>query len=298
MCTRSSLHVPSIHLLPQTVDFKEKARYARWKAADIAKAFREGRVPQAGPPNGATLSIGDRPISPPSDFDDLSLSSSAIGIPPSIPPENPSPRRMLEHRLPPTGLPAKTPVRHAGLPDGTWSNMATPGLETPASPSPFSLAAVLNASQRDGSPKPKFGLNKVEKVAAPSQLKGHGEDMDLEEGDDCWSTAGNAFSRQNSVTLAGATPPDSASAGASFATNLTSLSEGMCHLVTTCTFVFKFVSRTLFSTIWCSIYKTSECPQRSSSYFCCFVPQRSTCGHPSIKTTRRAIEASSIHPRY
>jgi hypothetical protein len=111
MCARCSSHLPSIHALPQTVDFEEKARYAKWKAADIAKAFREGRVPQSGPANGDGLSIGDRPISPPSDFDDLSLSSSAIGIPPSIPPENPSPRKTLEHKLPPAGLPTKTPVR-------------------------------------------------------------------------------------------------------------------------------------------------------------------------------------------
>ena len=204
MCSHSSSHGPSIYLfLPQTIDFKEKARYAKWKAADIAKAFREGRVPQAGPANGDIPSIGGRPISPPSDFDDLSLSSSAIGIPPSFPPENSSPRRTLEHKLPPTTLPSKTPVRHAGFPDGIWSNVATPGLETPGSPSPFSLAAVLNASQRDGSPKSKSGLNAV---AAPSPLKNHGEDMDAEEGDDNWSTGGNPFSRQNSMTLAGATP--------------------------------------------------------------------------------------------
>lgn len=234
MCARCPPHLPSIHLLPQTVDFEEKARYAKWKAADIAKAFREGRVPLSGPANGECPSIGDRPISPPSDFDDLSLSSSAIGVPPSIPPEHPSPRKIFEHKLPP---PTKTPLRHAGVLDGRWSTVATPGSETPggpASPLPYSLAAVLNASQRDGSPKPRSGLNKV---AAPSPLKGDGEDTDPEDGDDGWSTVGNPFSRQNSVTLTGATPPDSAGAGASFTTNLTSLSEGMRHLVTTCEFV-------------------------------------------------------------
>ncbi|KAJ9478270.1 hypothetical protein PHBOTO_001849 [Pseudozyma hubeiensis] len=30
----------------------EKIKYAKWKAADIAKAFKEGRKPQAGPPGG------------------------------------------------------------------------------------------------------------------------------------------------------------------------------------------------------------------------------------------------------
>lgn len=295
MCARSPLRVPSTHPLPQTVDFEEKARYAKWKAADISKAFREGRVPQAGPANGDGFSIGDRPISPPSDFDDLSLSSSAIGIPPSMPPENPSPRRTLEHKLPPAGFPNKTPVRHAGLLDGVWSNVATPGSETPggpASPSPFSLAAALNASQRDSSPKPRSGLNKV---AASSPLKGHGEDTDPEDGDDGWSTVVNPFSRQNSVTLTGATPPDSAGVGAGFTTNLVSLSEGMYRLVTICKFVLRFVYRTLFSSTWCSTYlKTSECPQRSSSYF----PQHSTCGYSPVEAPRRPIEASSVHSQY
>lgn len=189
-------------------------------------------MPLSGPPNGEGLSIGDRPISPPSDFDDLSLSSSAIGVPPSIPAEHPSPRKIFEHKLPP---PTKTPVRHAL--DGVWSTVATPGSETPggpASPLPFSLAAVLNASQRNGNPQPRSGLNKV---ATPSGLEGNGEDTDPEDGDDGWSTVVNPFSRQNSVTIAGATPPDSAGAGASFTTNLSSLSEGMYHLATTCEFV-------------------------------------------------------------
>lgn len=184
-------------------------------------------MPQSGSANGDGLSIGDRPVSPPSDFDDLSLSSSAIGIPPSLPPEHPSPRKTLEHKLPPAGQFAKTPVRHAGFLDGVWSNVATPGSETPggpASPSSFSLAAALNASQLGGSPKPRSGLNKV---AVSSPLNDQGEDIDPEDGDDGWSTIGNPFSRQNSVTIAGATPPDSAGAGASFTTNLTSLSEGM-----------------------------------------------------------------------
>jgi len=292
MCAHCPLHLPPIHPLPQSVDIEEKARYAKWKAADIAKAFREGRVPQSGPANGDGFSISDRPISPPSDFDDLSLSSSAIGVPPSIPPEHPSPRKTLEHKLPPTGLPTKTPVRHPGIPDGVWSNVATPGSETPggsASPLPFSLAAVLN-SQRDGGPKPRSGLNKV---TAPSPLKDHGEDTDPEDGDDGWSTVVNPFSRQNSVTQSGTTPPGSAGTGYGFTTNLTSLHEGMCHLVSICHFVLKFVYRTLSYTVWCGIYlKTLECPQRSTSSFCRFIPQHSTCSCPSIQAPRRSIEAS------
>jgi hypothetical protein len=38
------------NLQPQT---EEKIRYAKWKAADIAKAFREGKRPAPGPPGWA-----------------------------------------------------------------------------------------------------------------------------------------------------------------------------------------------------------------------------------------------------
>ncbi|KDN40507.1 DUF605-domain-containing protein, partial [Tilletiaria anomala UBC 951] len=33
-------------------EIEEKVKYAKWKAGDIAKAFREGRTPQPGPPGG------------------------------------------------------------------------------------------------------------------------------------------------------------------------------------------------------------------------------------------------------
>ena len=33
-------------------EMHEKSKYAKWKAADIAKAFREGRKPEPGPPGG------------------------------------------------------------------------------------------------------------------------------------------------------------------------------------------------------------------------------------------------------
>ncbi|KAL0951568.1 hypothetical protein HGRIS_008250 [Hohenbuehelia grisea] len=42
---------------------EEKARYARWKAVDIAKAFREGRQPTAGPA-GSELPVASSPKEP------------------------------------------------------------------------------------------------------------------------------------------------------------------------------------------------------------------------------------------
>jgi hypothetical protein len=44
------------------VDMAERQQYAAWKAADIRKALREGRVPQAGPPvNDDDLGLPDIP---------------------------------------------------------------------------------------------------------------------------------------------------------------------------------------------------------------------------------------------
>ena len=44
------------------MDMAERQQYAAWKAADIRKALREGRVPQAGPPvNEDSLDLPDVP---------------------------------------------------------------------------------------------------------------------------------------------------------------------------------------------------------------------------------------------
>lgn len=44
------------------MDMAERQQYAAWKAADIRKALREGRVPQAGPPvTEDTLDLPDVP---------------------------------------------------------------------------------------------------------------------------------------------------------------------------------------------------------------------------------------------
>jgi vacuolar protein sorting-associated protein VTA1 len=37
----------------------EKIRYAKWKATDISRALKEGRVPAAGPPSGGEEDAGD-----------------------------------------------------------------------------------------------------------------------------------------------------------------------------------------------------------------------------------------------
>lgn len=78
-------HATAVHFADeafQDIQSNEKIKYAKWKAADIAKAFREGRVPLAGPPLTALESedeFGDRH----SDLEDMSMGSSAARQPKS-----------------------------------------------------------------------------------------------------------------------------------------------------------------------------------------------------------------------
>ncbi|KAG8848526.1 hypothetical protein FRB91_010734 [Serendipita sp. 411] len=69
----------SKHLHPETKP-ADKIRYAKWKASDIAKAYREGRVPISGPATTMDLSedeLADKITSSHSEAEDMSLGSSA-----------------------------------------------------------------------------------------------------------------------------------------------------------------------------------------------------------------------------
>ncbi|KAF9270620.1 DUF605-domain-containing protein [Marasmius fiardii PR-910] len=141
---------------PQTEvseSIEEKARYAKWKAADIAKAFREGRKPAPGPAgevqpspelelpsapsleathtntsfsSGSTVSVDAPIISSPKS------SSPKRYSPPAI--KRPSPPPMLDD-IPSQQL--APPPAHLGLgvpsdlsSPGSWSTAATPGTTT------------------------------------------------------------------------------------------------------------------------------------------------------------------------
>ncbi|CAD6886364.1 unnamed protein product [Tilletia controversa] len=68
-------------------EIAEKIKYAKWKAADIAKAFKEGRTPVAGPPGGeeneamAVTTPGDTVVDSPAFLPSVD-SASAIAPPP------------------------------------------------------------------------------------------------------------------------------------------------------------------------------------------------------------------------
>ena len=121
---------------------EEKIRYAKWKAADIAKALREGRTPLPGPAvpqvavdDGADILVVPN-LTPPQ----------SPGILHSMPthPEHPSPPVFIRHLPSPTGVSdapePQTPPQSAHLgvwgnvnTPGSWSTVATPGTARPES---------------------------------------------------------------------------------------------------------------------------------------------------------------------
>ncbi|KAH9951036.1 Vta1 like-domain-containing protein [Amylocystis lapponica] len=111
---------------------EEKIRYAKWKAADIAKAFREGRKPTPGPADGSpSLSPGLEPAT--------TASSESSTIPPPTllrdtqPPPHladlPSPQNEVFFEQGVSSLDAGTHLFPGGAPHtpGSWSTAATPG---------------------------------------------------------------------------------------------------------------------------------------------------------------------------
>lgn len=130
---------------------EEKIRYAKWKAAEIAKAFREGRTPTPGPAGSAATPQDELPPA----FPDIQLPDLNVVPPPATPPaltcpppSLPSPPSIIRAHPPPpelTDLPQADHANHLAphLPDGlappqppqtpgSWSTAATPG--TPSFP--------------------------------------------------------------------------------------------------------------------------------------------------------------------
>ncbi|KDR85472.1 hypothetical protein GALMADRAFT_362969 [Galerina marginata CBS 339.88] len=128
---------------------EDKIRYAKWKAADIAKAYREGRKPIPGPPGWAEeqeelkrqlSEEGPLIPSPPNQFPDFSLPPHTIvtsssptrstHMPSSSPtkhsPTSSSPTKM-DHHL---GV-DRANMGWSDAPPESWSTAATPGTEEP-----------------------------------------------------------------------------------------------------------------------------------------------------------------------
>lgn len=151
---------------------QEKIRYAKWKAADIAKAFREGRKPTPGPPGWAEEQEELK------DLLQQDQEEQQIPSPPKFTPTGPSgsiltPTSPTQHisssaatiPSPPETEGRSHPVRFTSDgPSESWSTAATPGTEEPmytiGTPTP-STAGYNDGSQTSGSinykSKPRSG---------------------------------------------------------------------------------------------------------------------------------------------
>ncbi|OCH94754.1 DUF605-domain-containing protein [Obba rivulosa] len=160
---------------------EEKIRYAKWKAADIAKAFREGRKPTPGPAASDEAPTTSTEAAP------------AAQVSASFASGTPSPPAITRSKTPPphlTDVPSpqhqqefQTPVRDSALSPssylrpgssrsdpqspGSWSTMATPG--TPGS---FPADDDESHTMQFASPTP----SRLLRVSVSGELEGHPED--------------------------------------------------------------------------------------------------------------------------
>ncbi|KAF7347697.1 hypothetical protein MVEN_01526800 [Mycena venus] len=170
---------------------EEKIRYAKWKAADIAKAYREGRKPTPGPAGGSDPGIDAELLQlqqaavPPSFSSTDSIASGATvkGSPPPAPSSGSPPKtKRTSPRMEAADIAKanrdftpQTPPRHKNLDvniglhpgiwggenageatPGSWSTAATPGTATTPQDidvlqSPSPTAQIGKGHERNGS---------------------------------------------------------------------------------------------------------------------------------------------------
>ncbi|EJD04017.1 DUF605-domain-containing protein [Fomitiporia mediterranea MF3/22] len=128
----------------------EKIRYAKWKASDIAKAFREGRKPTPGPAGHESEVILDGNSS---NADTPSIRTPADRSPVGAPAAALSPDSASQivppPQTPPTlnKFPGPVDVPRAEISSsGSWSTVATPGSEAvgPSSATRLAFTSALN----------------------------------------------------------------------------------------------------------------------------------------------------------
>ncbi|KAI5451314.1 hypothetical protein NCC49_001909 [Naganishia albida] len=139
-------------------ELEQKQQYARWKAADIAKALKEGRTPTPGPPAGEenvgtdgeepAASTSGTAASPPSTF-------------PSLPDAPSSPKSEAQAaQLPPPPPPA----RQDSTQSGTWITVATPGVKDSDDPEDaFHIPSVPTTTDEPRNRRPSAGGLKQER---------------------------------------------------------------------------------------------------------------------------------------
>lgn len=214
-----------------SLQIEEKIRYAKWKAADLAKAFREGRKPfpgDANVPPVAPLRQSATLEPPPDATPSMSAWSPGTSLMPSPAVQDmqslePSPIAGAEVPLPPTvsdGSPSE-PVQHLVSYPPHQASSSQPDNGAPSTPSSRSFGGHLNLNRdEDGFVHPGMwstmatpgtedefratndigGISESPSARVAARRKdAPGENMDgvidpdpdLDMQDDSWSTAGN-----------------------------------------------------------------------------------------------------------
>jgi len=130
---------------------EEKVRYAKWKASDLAKAFREGRKPTPGSPHADAEEEYETAQEPPAE------PSSSNSVPPDIIVNGDSaagqrtpPKKI---KFPPSSLSVPPPEMSS---PGSWSTVATPGSVDGSGSSParnILFASAVNRMTSGGDPE-------------------------------------------------------------------------------------------------------------------------------------------------
>ncbi|EJU01198.1 DUF605-domain-containing protein [Dacryopinax primogenitus] len=148
-------------------DVAEKIKYAKWKASDIAKALREGRVPLAGPAGGDNSPISEHPFSGAAGFPDTAADGQTPFTSGNISP-------------PRAGTIPHTP--------SAWSTVATPGPD------------YTDERRREGTHWPQESPTPASGQGVRATSTGHAGDKGDDEGGESdggyWSTVstpGTAF---------------------------------------------------------------------------------------------------------
>ncbi|KAK7058412.1 hypothetical protein VNI00_002046 [Paramarasmius palmivorus] len=154
---------------------EEKVRYAKWKAADIAKAFREGRKPTPGPAGGEPMADFESETVPtPIITSSTSISESMTS--PNHAPSSSSPSRSPKQYSPPAIKRPSPPPVIEDMPPAQPITPPRPNLGIdghtfdPTSPGNWSTAATPGATTVSGTPME--GVNNTNLNAFPGFQQG------------------------------------------------------------------------------------------------------------------------------
>ena len=175
-----SVFTPTSDVPTTTINVPEKIRYAKWKAADIAKAFREGRKPV---PGGADEASTADEAAPAATSTDLSISPSTVMPPPtSIHPSSPPEPHNMTSSMSPSqsyiGVPPQGFVDSKDTPmsPSAWSTAVTPG--TPGDTGDTSIA--FGPSENKSSLRKAWVSDELEGQADEGDHWGNGDDEGIQ----------------------------------------------------------------------------------------------------------------------